>query len=272
MDNILQLGPLVMAGDRLLAVILMTGFVVIIDRLPGRGSRPFVPVGPMALAVGILAARLAFVAAHASSFSGDWWSALAVWQGGFIAWPGFVAAAVIVAWRLPPPTRPQGLATVGMFAALWYVASALLQPEPQPMPDLPTLTRLDGTEVPTEKFRGRPHVVNLWATWCPPCRRELPMLAEAAERAEVPILLLNQGEGADTVRAYLQENAIASDWVFLDKAGELSNRLNSRALPTTLFVDGAGQIVATHMGEISHAALMAQVREIEGDARSKNGR
>src|SRR3546814_20828824 len=59
-----------------------------------------------------------------------------------------------------------------------------------------SLEQLEGPPIALAANSGKPRVVNLWATWCPPCRREMPVLAEAARDAEdVEFLFVNQGEG-----------------------------------------------------------------------------
>src|SRR3546814_10078807 len=66
----------------------------------------------------------------------DWWSVFAVWQGGFSAWVGLAVAAAILAWRMRPlPAMGKGLATVVIFGAVWFTATALLRPDPRPLPD-----------------------------------------------------------------------------------------------------------------------------------------
>src|SRR3546814_17973050 len=84
----------------------------------------------------------------------------------------------------PLPAMAKGLATVVVFGAVWFATSALLRPDPRPLPDLPQLARLNGAPLTPENLAGRPFVVNLWATWCPPCRRELPMLADVAANSD----------------------------------------------------------------------------------------
>lgn len=266
MDGVVQLGPLVIASDRLLAVTLILVFIIAMDRIAARTGEDATRVSGLALVGGIVVARFAFVAANFDVFSRDWWSVLALWQGGFLAWPGFLAAAGIIAWRIRPLAAMAGgqvaLAAIG---AVWFIASAVIQPDPKPMPQLPRLALVDGTAFAAEQLVGEPYVVNLWATWCPPCQRELPMLADAASVADVPILLVNQGESHATVRDYLQRNDVAPDAVLIDASATLSQSLENGGLPVTLFVDGSGNVVETHLGEISRAALLAQIAEIEGD-------
>ncbi len=263
MPGIVQIGPLVMASDRLLALALIMAFLFGLERIALRHGLP-AKTGGIALAVGIVAARLAYVLTHYNAFAQDWASAFAIWQGGFTAWAGLLGAGAIVAWRVRP--RPALLRSLGMLAAiaaLWFGGSALLRPPPRPMPELPHLADLQGRAFAPGALAGRPYVINLWATWCPPCRRELPMLAEEAGRAGVPILLVSQGEDARIVRAFLKREGIAGDAVLLDRTSGLSLALGSTALPTTLFVDRQGRIVETQIGELSRAALADGIAWIE---------
>lgn len=99
-------------------------------------------------------------------------------------------------------------------------------------------------------------VVNLWATWCPPCRREMPMLAAAQqEYDEVTFVFVNQGEGRGEIKGYLDQNGLALDNVLLDTRGALGQTVGSMALPTTLFYDANGRLADTHLGELSRATL-----------------
>src|SRR3546814_12546814 len=89
------------------------------------------------------------------------------------------------------------------------------------------LHRLDGGAVSLAAYRGKPVIINLWATWCPPCRRELPMLAELAKPSPVPIVLADDGEDAARVRAFLSQQNIPADAVLLDSGSSLSTALGS---------------------------------------------
>ena len=118
-----------------------------------------------------------------------------------------------------------------------------------------------GGAVRLPEFTGRPMVVNLWATWCPPCRREMPVLAEAqAQRADVAFVFVNQGEGANEVRDYLRGGAMALRNVVLDPASRVSQSTGARGLPTTLFFDAGGRLVDVHMGELTRAGLAQKLR------------
>lgn len=262
-DGVVHLGPVALAADRLLAVVLMLAFLFAMDRIAVRTGRADAGGVGATLLVGIAAARTAYVVMHWSAYSDDWFDIFAFWQGGFVAWPGFVAAALFLVWRLRRGrAMVMAQAALAICAAAWFAVAAALRPAPYPMPDLPVLMTLDGRPFDTSTLKGRPYVVNLWATWCGPCRREMPMLTQEAARSEVPVLLVNQSEDAALVASFIKEAGFRPGGVVLDPAGALSHDLGNGTIPTTVFIDAAGQVITTHMGEISRAAFREKIAAI----------
>jgi thiol-disulfide isomerase/thioredoxin len=132
------------------------------------------------------------------------------------------------------------------------------------MPDV-TLAEFPGGRPTTlaQAAGGRPAVVNLWASWCGPCRAEMPVLAAAQQRTpDVAILFANQGERADTVQAYLARERLAMRDVLLDERSALGPTVGSRGLPTTLFYDAQGRLVDAHVGVLSAASLHARLQRL----------
>jgi thiol-disulfide isomerase/thioredoxin len=119
------------------------------------------------------------------------------------------------------------------------------------------LTTLAGEPVDLAALAaGRPMVVNLWATWCPPCRREMPLLAAAQKQeAGVRFVFVNQGEGGATAQRYFTAAGMDSANVVLDPGAGIAREIGSMGLPTTLFYDATGRLVDTHLGELSTDAL-----------------
>src|SRR5690606_17695613 len=111
---------------------------------------------------------------------------------------------------------------------------------------------------------GRPTVVNVWASWCIPCRREMPQLARAAqENPDVLILYVNQGESPVKVAAFLSDFPnVDTGNVILDSNQRVGNELRSVGLPSTYFYDANGDHVKTHVGEISGPALTRELRAL----------
>jgi thiol-disulfide isomerase/thioredoxin len=108
-------------------------------------------------------------------------------------------------------------------------------------------------------LRG-PAVVNLWATWCAPCREELPAFQEvAAARPDVRFVGVNSQE-TGAAREYLDELGITYEQV-VDRRGELAEALGAVGLPVTVVIDGAGAITTEHLGPMSAADLEEALAE-----------
>ena len=124
-----------------------------------------------------------------------------------------------------------------------------------------TLKGMDGQTVNLTDLTGKPMVLNAWATWCGPCRREMPMLVEAAwAHPEVRFVFLNISDGPEAVRAFENELKLKIPNVLLDPEARLSDPLRIQGLPVTLFYDARGTLVNRHIGEISAAELKEQLR------------
>jgi thiol-disulfide isomerase/thioredoxin len=145
------------------------------------------------------------------------------------------------------------LALAGMSFALRLMDTATL-------PKGPLATLAGKTTDLSTVAAGKPAVVNLWATWCPPCRLELPFLAEA-QQAEpgITFIFVDQGEGPATIERYL--NAVHLDVanVMLDSGGRIGREIGSTGLPITLFYDSSGRMVDSHLGALSPSMLAGKL-------------
>lgn len=122
----------------------------------------------------------------------------------------------------------------------------------RPAPDF-VLNDLEGNPVQLSDLRGRIVFLNFWATWCVPCRREMPAFEDfmAEQAADGPIVLaVNDGETAEQISAFFEEINVEGIPTLLDSAGSLRRTYAVAALPTTFVIDEAGLIRAVKFGEI----------------------
>lgn len=128
-----------------------------------------------------------------------------------------------------------------------------------------SLTGLDGRSYQLSAFRGKPVILNFWATWCPPCRAEMPAFERVWQRynqGDVVILAVNQRENPLTIERFEQNVVDVSFPILLDSQGEVSRLYAVMGLPTTFFIDAEGRIQAVSMGGMDEATLLASVQKI----------
>ena len=223
----------------------------------------------MLLAAGV-AARIAFVVAWFENYRSEPWTMLDIRDGGFTPWAGVVAAMLVALWQGWRRATLRGPLLAGLLAGtlMWIVSPAVLRMGTGlALSDLDeiSLMPLQGTPQSLSSLaHGKPLVLNLWATWCPPCRREMPVLAAAQQQIPgVTFVFANQGENPVTVQRYLTTSQLVLGNVVLDSRKKLGGQLGSTALPTTLFFDASGRLVDTHLGALSSASLASKLKNLQ---------
>lgn len=221
--------------------------------------------------VGLLAARVGFVATWWDLYREDLPSIANLRDGGFTLWPGLAAAGLVAiwhGWRGAALRRPL-MAGLTAGAITWAALSGWLDNPNRPTLPTVVLTTRAGESLDLATIaNGQPLVVNLWASWCPPCRREMPVLAAAQQREPgVIFVFANQAEDAGTALRYLSTHAFQLAHVVFDPRAELGRAVGSTGLPTTLFYDASGQLVSTHLGELSPASLASQLMQLRAAAK-----
>lgn len=179
---------------------------------------------------------------------------------------------------IPPFVR-----TVALAVALALAASAVAQDdgpgfgvrEGQIAPDF-TMLDADGAAVALSDLRGTPVFLNFWASWCPPCVAELPLLDQAARDLEgdLHVVLLNVGEDATVVGPFLADLDVDAPLRLRDPApageapeGVLTSRVVATAyqtygLPTSILLDADGAIVTRISGAVSERTLPSHLTRV----------
>jgi len=120
------------------------------------------------------------------------------------------------------------------------------QPE-APAFDLPDM---DGEAHSLASYRGRPVIVNFWATWCPPCRAELPSMNRGWAKIKdqgIAMIAINVGEDEETIFSFMGDYPIDFQ-VLLDQSGQTIQRWPIKGLPTTFVIDPEGRLVYRAIG------------------------
>lgn len=156
------------------------------------------------LPVGLVVARLGFVRAFPSAYFESPLDILDIRDGGWSPTAGFVGAWLFALSRPGhlPALKKALRAALLTGTVLWAAGVAVLsvRPDTRQAPATLSFTSPEGRSVNLAEFKGKPTVVNLWATWFSPCVREMPMLHQAeVNQTCVNFVFLNQGESADKV-------------------------------------------------------------------------
>lgn len=169
-------------------------------------------------------------------------------------WLYWIAGAVIVGVVLAVYFRGGGSQASG---------PAALQGQAAPSFDVPSLA---GSPSGLNAYRGRVVVMNLWASWCPPCRAEMPDLQhlyQSYKSRNVVVLGVDQGESADRVRAFAQSLDIHYP-ILLDQQQQYGRVYAALGLPTTILVNPQGIVVRGFDGPLSYPQMVAALAPLVG--------
>jgi len=165
------------------------------------------------------------------------------------------------------------MALVAIFGLSWIVASRVpenttrhVAQAPKPgflAPDF-ELQSLDGETIKLSQYRGYPVVINFWATWCPPCRSEMPAIVQEYERYKeqgLVVLAIDNGEDPPKVLEFRKQYGMSFP-VLLDKKMRVAEMYQIRALPTTFFIAPDGTITDMVVGGMNAATVRVHFQRL----------
>lgn len=267
----ISIGPFVLAGGRLAAVVALAVFLLALESVAWRRRRggeadSFGRWPTLVIAGWVVAARAGYVFANGPAFATAPADIVKVWQGGFSTIAGGYGATFVIA--VAALFRRGAVLPLASAAALAALVSSVtmiaLTDRTHGASTLPTavFTDLSGHAMPLGS-PGTPVIVNLWASWCGPCRREMPMMqAIAATTPDVEIRFVNQGEPPDVIVRFLQSANLSVEDIRLDPDRSLMRRYAAFGLPTTLFFRADGTLAKGVVGETSRAEILRQIKII----------
>lgn len=270
--NSISIGPLVFANDRFVAILTIAAFLIATEIIAWRRGAAGDAIRRWSSAtfvIWIIAARAGYVLANWDGFAPAPWTVLAIWQGGFDIRAGTIALAAVLLAAFLRRSRAGAPLLIGVVAATAVFGGARFFLPEEAGGRIPAAGFADLSCVPVSLAdrEGRPMVLNLWATWCPPCRREMPMMVEVAQSQDAAaIIFANQGESERTIRGFLDAADLPPDAMIRDPNTVLMQEFGLQGLPSTLFFAADGSLRSVHTGEISRAALLAGIRELSANS------
>jgi peroxiredoxin len=165
------------------------------------------------------------------------------------------------------PTRPEATPTASADAATIVPVPGGQRPKPPQVGDQAvefTLYDLAGHPVTLSDLRGKPVMLNFWASWCAPCNLEIPdiitVYQEYHERG-LEIVAINIAEKPDRVSEFVARHGVPFI-VVLDRSAEVRQAYYVRGLPTSIFIDEEGIIQAVHLGGLSEGLMRRYLHDL----------
>ena len=254
----LKLGSFVMDWYRVAFILGAAVFTYLAGRRGGTLER----AAWWALLAALLAGRVGYLFSYRSGLSGlglgGLLRALLDLRTGGFAWAWALPAAVVTAGILARRAAAGLLApllgalAIGLVPLLLRPASGVSD-----VPKATPMVRLEGsgrTSQVTFASVATPTLVNVWATWCPPCRLEMPLLTDFA-RQGYPIAFIDSQESPAAVQGFMTKIGFTGP-SFIDR-GEMGRALGIVGFPTTLLVGADGKVLERHFGPLDRAQLTA---------------
>ncbi|MSQ27190.1 MAG: TlpA family protein disulfide reductase [Dehalococcoidia bacterium] len=132
-----------------------------------------------------------------------------------------------------------------------------------PAPEF-TLQSLEGKPVSLSDYRGKTVLVNFWATWCPPCRSEMPDMQRLAQDHpdDLVVLAVDLQEAPDPIASFAKQFGLTFP-ILLDTRGDVSQAFGVQSLPSSFFIDPQGRIASFNIGALNESAMRRRLQQVQ---------
>ncbi|AJG99438.1 alkyl hydroperoxide reductase [Clostridium beijerinckii] len=127
------------------------------------------------------------------------------------------------------------------------------------------LKDLNGNELSLSDLKGKKVFLNFWATWCPPCKAEMPeieKLYQETKDSDLVIVSVEIGEPLNTVKSFIDSNKYNFK-ILIDPDQSVATKYNIISIPTSYFIDEVGNIVSTHVGGMNIDQMKAYIKTLD---------
>ncbi|MFA9273794.1 MAG: prolipoprotein diacylglyceryl transferase family protein [Candidatus Aquirickettsiella gammari] len=257
--NAFQLGPFLFSAH---VILLIISVLIVFSLAEYLGKKEGVQVEKalwiVTLTV-VLGGRIPFVVSYFPMYADKPLSVFDIRDGGFISATAILGGLItaFILTRYVAKLKKPLFSALFLGAVVWSGGTLFISSQ-SPAAGLPVLSlaTIEGKQLSTEQLRGKPVVVNLWATWCPPCRREMPVLQAAQmNNPDIVFVFANQAESLETITRYLNKENLHLQNVLLDSKAEFARLTGAIGTPTTFFYDRHGKLIDSRIGEVSAATL-----------------
>lgn len=230
----------------------------------------------IAVLVGLFVGRAAFVLTHLEFYAEEPLTVFNILDRDLSMIAAIIGALAVASFyyqfrQAPKPLSIKRIMLIVSVAAV-YIGSASLyntvRQESYLNTDEVTVETIESGETSTLFNSTRPRVINYWATWCPPCIREMPRLIKAANRYgdTVDFIFVNQLQEPHQIREFEKRHNLRIPNLIINDGSNAELNQFGKGLPTTLFLNSDNKIIYKHMGEISNATLNAKINDLTDKA------
>lgn len=162
----------------------------------------------------------------------------------------------------------------GLYSPAWAESTALHEVKDQPLAPGFELKDIDGNVHRLSDYRGKVVIVNFWATWCPPCRFELPSMErlwQETKNKDVMMLAINLGEDEDTIFTFTSDYPVSFP-LLMDSDSSVTKKYSVLGIPTSYVIDPKGKIIYRAVGtrEWNDKQLIGKILQLKNSTHLKD--